>query len=119
MNASWVVYGTSLAVGGLVLFGALRAFWRRSDAEHGPEFGPPPPDLRILGRTRIGVGRSLVIVDVDGRRLLLGSTSHHWTALADLGTARTPDTADADGTIELELARAMEAARQRRGGRRS
>jgi flagellar biogenesis protein FliO len=119
MNSSWLVYGTSAAVAALVLFGALRAFWRRPGSPADPQFGDPPPDVQVIGRTRVGIGRSLLVVDVDGRRLLLGSTPHQWTALADLGTARRGASGAMDDAIEIELARAMDASRQRRGGRRS
>jgi flagellar biogenesis protein FliO len=114
-----VVYGTAIAVAALVLYGALRAFWRRPGSAQDPAFGPPPPDINVVGRTRVGIGRSLVLVDVQGRRLLLGSTSRQWTALADLGAARHAADDETDGAIEMELARAIEASRQRRGGRRS
>jgi hypothetical protein len=68
--------------------------------------------------TFLGIGRSLVIVNVDGRRLLLGSTRQQWTALADLGAAREPGAAGVGDAIEIELVRAMEASRLRREGRR-
>jgi hypothetical protein len=127
VNQAFLVYATSLSVAGLVLYGAVRYFWRRpttgtcagADADRDLAYGPPPPEVLVLGRTRIGIGRSLLIVEVEGRRLLLGSTPQHWTALADLGAARRRDVAPADDSIDAELARVMEASRQRRGGRRS
>jgi flagellar biogenesis protein FliO len=114
------VYATSLAVAALVLYGAIRYFWRRpsSPAPDGASYGPPPPEVLVLGRTRVGVGRSLLIVEVEGRRLLLGSTPQHWTPLADLGAARFRADEGAPDAIEAELARAVEASRQRRQGRR-
>jgi hypothetical protein len=125
MNQAILVYATSLAVAGLVLYGAVRYFWRRPapgapiDPAYDPAFGPPPPEAVVLGRTRIGVGRSLLIVEVEGRRLLLGSTPQHWSALADLGTAHRRAGLEQPDSIDAELARAVEASRQRRGGRRS
>ena len=68
MNQAVVVYGIAAAVAALVLYGALRAFWRRPGSAQEPAFGPPPPDISVVGRTRIGIGRSLVLVDVQGRR---------------------------------------------------
>jgi flagellar biogenesis protein FliO len=121
VSSEFLAYATSLSVAALVLYGAVRYFWRRParDIEGEPAFGPPPPEVLVLGRTRIGVGRSLLVVEVGGRRLLLGSTSQHWTALADLGAARLRDGGGLDESIDAELARAVEASRQRRGGRRS
>jgi len=125
MNQAILVYATSLAVAGLVLYGAVRYFWRRPapgallDPALDPAFGPPPPEVMVLGRTRVGVGRSLLIVEVEGRRLLLGSTPHHWSALADLGATRLRDDLERAGSIDTELSRAVEASRLRRGGRRS
>lgn len=119
MTAPFLVYVIALAVAGLILFGAFRYFWRRP-AGDGTEFGPPPPEVTVIGRTRIGIGRSLFIVEVEGRRLLLGSTTHSWTALADLGAARMRDEENVSlDSIDVELTRAVEASRQRRGGRRS
>lgn len=119
MNQVFFVYATSLAVAALVLYGAVRYFWRRPAPGTETSYGPPPPEVLVLGRTRVGVGRSLLIVEVEGRRLLLGSTTHNWTSLADLGAARFHDGGDSPDSIEAELSRAVEASRQRRGGRRS
>ena len=74
----------------------------------------PGDELRVVTRTRVGVGRTLVLVEVDGRRLLLGSTRDQWCALADLGTARSTDPDDVFEGIEEELLRASEAGRIRR-----
>ena len=119
MNQAVFVYATSLSVAALVFYGAVRYFWRRPTVENESSFGAPPPEVLVLGRTRIGVGRSLLIVEVEGRRLLLGSTTHHWTPIADLGVARDRDHDGSADSIEAELSRAVEASRQRRGGRRS
>ena len=119
MNQAVFVYATSLSVGAVVLYGAVRYFWRRPSAHAETSFGPPSPEVVVLGRTRVGVGRSLFIVEVEGRRLLLGSTSHQWTPIADLGHARYSDGDGSPDAIEAELSRAVEASRLRRGGRRS
>ena len=115
----FLIYATALGVAGSVLYGAFRYFWRRPSnaTTRGTSFGPPPPEVQVLGQTRIGIGRSLFIVEVEGRRLLLGSTTRHWTALADLGAAHRSDDEPVDA-IDAELQRALEVSRQRRGGRR-
>lgn len=118
MTQTLLVYGIAIAVAVLVLIGAARAMGRRFDDATNPSMGLSPSDLQIVGRTRVGIGRSLVIVDVDGRRLLLGSTRQQWTALADLGAARERGAAHPQDTIEIELVRALEASRHRREGRR-
>ena len=118
MSQAIFVYATSLAVAAFVFYGAVRYFWRRPSGDAGTSFGPPPPEVVVLGRTRVGIGRSLLIVEVEGRRLLLGSTAHRWTPIADLGLARQQGAESADA-IEAELSRAVEASRLRRGGRRS
>lgn len=119
MNQAIFVYATAFAVAAFVLYGAVHYFWRRPSTGTEASFGSPAPEVLVLGRTRVGVGRSLLIVEVEGRRLLLGSTAHHWTSLADLGAARHHDAGDAHGAIEAELSRAVEASRHRRGGRKS
>jgi flagellar biogenesis protein FliO len=112
------VYGTAFAVATLVLYGAIRFFSRGSVPDGEPAFGPPPTEIQVLTRTRVGIGRSLVVVEVEGRRLLLGSTRQSWAALADLGAARSDAPFGPADSIEAELARAVEASRQRRGGRK-
>ena len=134
------VYTIAAAVAATTLFGAIRLLDRRqrraidgteadapvsgSDAPD-PRTGAPAsradastPSLAVLARKRVGVGRTLVVVDVEGRRLLLGSTKGAWTALADLGRAApTPQGPEAADAIEAELNRALNASRFRRGGR--
>jgi flagellar biogenesis protein FliO len=120
MTPSILVYGTAIAVVALVLYGVVQVVGRRLD-DAASRTGSDAPELNVIVRTRVGIGRSLVVVDVEGRRLLLGSTRQQWTALADLGEAgeRLVRDGDSDDAIETELARAIEASRQRRGGRRS
>ncbi len=119
MNAS-LVYGIAAAVASATLFGAIRLFGRRPSAaeETEADAGTPLPSLQVLTRKRVGLGRSLVIVDADGRMLLLGSTRGQWTALADLGRTRrrrAGDAGDAGDPIDAELDRALNASRIRRG----
>ncbi len=73
------------------------------------------PALRVVARTRVGVGRTLVLVEVDGRRLLLGSTKEEWCALVDLGSAEPIPSDDFFEGIEEELLRASGSTRPRRG----
>ena len=101
-----VIYATAAAVAAALLIGwfALRPRERRENGE----------GLRVVTRTRVGAGRALVLVEVDGRRLLLGSTQEEWSALADLGRARPSESDDVFEGIEEELLRASESARHRR-----
>lgn len=117
MNSIFVT-GTAVAVAATLLFGAARWLWRRS-ASSEPRFGLPDPDVHVLSRTRVGIGRTLVIVEVEGRRLLLGSTRAQWCALADLGTAKSRAEEEALDGIDAELARAVQATRYRRGWKHS
>jgi flagellar biogenesis protein FliO len=110
MSFPWI-YATAFAVSGAVLYGATRVLSARPK-------GSPNPDeaeLRVVTRTRVGIGRTLVLVEVDGRRILLGSTKEQWSALADLGRAGATDPDEAVyATIEEELKRASQSARHRR-----
>lgn len=108
MSLPWI-YATAFAVSAAVVFGALRILGRPKGSA-----GVDDQGLRIVTRTRVGVGRSLVLVEVQGRRLLLGSTREQWCALADLGRARSSEADDAFAEIEAELTRASESARHRR-----
>ena len=116
-----LVYAISAACAAAVLFGALRLFGRRptpaveTEADAGPRAHTPAPTLQVLTRKRVGLGRSLVIVDADGRMLLLGSTREQWTALADLGRTRRARAAGDVDPIDAELDRALNASRIRRG----
>jgi hypothetical protein len=59
-----------------------------------------------------------VLVQFEGRRILLGLTRGQWTALADLGRTVHPGQEPAS-TIDAELSRALNADRLRRGRRSS
>ena len=73
----------------------------------------------MLTRTPMGRGRQLVVVEVEGRRLLLGSTRSQWCALADLGRGATRQEQEAFDSIESELARAVNASRYPKGRKHS
>jgi flagellar biogenesis protein FliO len=104
--SSLVIYATAAGAALALLIGWLAL---RPRSEHSSSAG-----LRVVTRTRVGVGRALVLVEVDGRRLLLGSTREEWSALADLGRARPIESDDVFEGIEEELLRASESARHRR-----
>lgn len=115
MSMPWI-YATAFAVSAAVLYGATRVLTARPKGSPEPGAAEDEASLRVVTRTRVGIGRTLVLVEVDGRRLLLGSTKDQWSALADLGSAHAPQSEEAiyDG-IEQELLRASEsAARHRR-----
>jgi flagellar biogenesis protein FliO len=105
----YLIYATAVCAATAVLFGWI-AFRPRTRGGRSDEDG-----LRVVTRTRVGVGRTLVLVEVAGRRLLLGSTRRQWCALADLGSANPEDPDHVFQEIEDELLRASEsAARHRR-----
>jgi flagellar biogenesis protein FliO len=108
---SVIVYATAFGAAAALLFGAIWCFGRRSaGAEEARRDGEP--DLRVLSRTRVGIGRTLVIVQVEGRRLLLGSTRAQWCAIADLGRAPEGNEEPVD-EIDAALAHAANAKRFR------
>ena len=115
--SSILIYVTAVAVAVVSLYGIGRAFGRRPEEED-PTFGPPP-ELRVLTRTSMGRGRQLVVVEVEGRRLLLGSTRSQWCALADLGRGSAQQEQEAFDSIDSELARAVNATRYRKGWKHS
>ena len=107
---SALVYVAAFGSAAAVLCGAIWCFGRQPKA--GAARAAREPNLLVLSRTRVGIGRTLVLVEVEGRRLLLGSTRGQWCALADLGRAdaASPDPFD---QINAELARAALSARSR------
>jgi len=109
MSMPWI-YGTAFAVSAAVLYGAIRLLSRPKESVCGPT---EDEALRVVTRTRVGIGRTLVLVEVDGRRILLGSARGQWSALADLGKTQDPEEAVYE-EIENELTRASESARRRR-----
>ena len=117
MNST-LVYVIATAVAAVTLYGIGRVFSRRAAGEDDAAL-EPPPEIRVLTRARIGRGRNLVVVEVEGRRLLLGSTHKEWTALADLGTASGKQGDDPFAPFDAELARAMHATRYRKGWKHS
>jgi len=120
------LYVAAIAIAGVTLYGLARVFPRSADIELLPtplddgESKPAGPnEVRVVGVTRVGRGQSLVLVEIGGRRILLGSTREQWCALADLGVTPAPGDANPFGSIEAELARAIRASRDRRGWKRS
>ena len=115
MSATFT-YAVALAVAFAVMYGIARALNRRMPEEEDVSFGPPA-EIRVISRATLGRGRNLVIVEVEGRRLLLGSTRSEWTALADLGRTHTDvsQTHDPFAPLDAELARAIQSTRSRRG----
>lgn len=111
-----LVYGVAVAVAAAALFGAIRLFGRRRTAGEWTEADAGSPRLLVIERKRVESGRTLVIVEAEGRRFLLGSTRETWTALADLGSAIGARGGDSGDLIEEELKRALGANRFRRGG---
>lgn len=116
----------AIAIAGVTLYGLTRFISTRSEIELLPtslDDGESKPagtdEVRVVGVTRVGRGQSLVLVEIGGRRLLLGSTRAQWSALADLGVTPAPGDSNPFGPIEAELARAMRASRDRRGWKRS
>lgn len=114
MSATFT-YAVALAVVFAVMYGIARTLNRRLPEED-VSFGPPA-EIKVLTRATLGRGRNLVIVEVEGRRLLLGSTRSEWTALADLGRVSADDGAANDpfAPLDAELARAIQSTRTRRG----
>jgi flagellar biogenesis protein FliO len=112
-----LVYAIAAAVAAATLFGAIRLFGRRRAADDGTEADAEAPHLRVLEKRRVGLGRTLVVVEAEGRRLLLGSTRDTWTALADLGPSDAGAHGEPGDLIEEELNRALDSRRFRRGGR--
>jgi len=113
-----LIYTIAIAVGAFTLVGATRVFWRRNEHIDGGSM-EVPPEIRVLTRARMGRGRSLVVVEVEGRRILLGSTREQWTALADLGAASLRTEEDPFAPFDAELSRAMHATRYRKGWKHS
>lgn len=112
------IYAVAIAVAVVTVYGVMRASSRRDVTESdGSE--ESPPEIHVLTRTRMGSGRSLVVVEVEGRRLLLGSTRAQWCALADLGPAAAKPTDDLFAPFDGELARAIHATRYRKGWKHS
>jgi flagellar biogenesis protein FliO len=109
MSTPWI-FATAFAASAAVVCGALRLLALRPKGSPAEEEAP----LRVVTRTRVGIGRTLVLVEADGRRFLLGSTRDQWCALADLGRAGAAETEAVMAGIEEELKRASDAARHRR-----
>lgn len=110
-------YAVAAAAAVATLIGAVRLFVHRHPEDEETEADAGVTRLRVLDRKRVGLGRTLVVVEAEGRRLLLGSTLHSWTALADLGPSQEGRPGEVGDVIEEELNRALGVNRFRRGGR--
>lgn len=53
-------------------------------------------DLRVVDRIPLDSRKSLFVLEVEGRRLLLGASDNHVGLVADLGPAQTEDEDDDD-----------------------
>ena len=111
-------YTIAIAVAAVTFYGVARFFGR------GPASGAAldsedaeRPAIRVVSRLRFGRGRELVIVETEGRRMLLGSASGQWSALADLGPSRRGLPEDPLSAFEAELTRVMNPKRFGRGRR--
>ena len=113
-----LIYTIAIAVGAITLVGATRIFSRRGEGSEDVSM-EVPPEIHVLTRARMGRGRTLVVIEVEGRRLLLGSTREQWTALADLGAASLRAEEDPFAPFDAELSRAMQATRYRKGWKHS
>jgi flagellar biogenesis protein FliO len=116
MNSTFL-YAVSIAVSAVTIYGLSRAF--HADRRAGAGSAEDAPEIRVLSKERVARGSTLVIVEVEGRRLLLGVTRGQWTMLADLGAAPAPGDGDLFAPFDAELSRAMTATRYRRGWKRS
>ena len=114
MNPTFA-YAVAVGIAAATLYGIARTLGRRDAESDEVAFGPPC-EIQVLSRTKLGRGRTLVVVEVEGKRLLLGSTASEWTALADLGPAGATVAVSNDpfGPIDAELARAIQASRSKR-----
>jgi flagellar biogenesis protein FliO len=114
-----LIYTIAIAVGAITLIGATRVFSRRNEGADDASMMEVPPEIHVLTRARMGRGRTLVVIEVEGRRILLGSTREQWTALADLGAASLRTEEDPFAPFDAELSRAMHATRYRKGWKHS
>ena len=120
MNSSFV-YAIAALAAASTLYGAIRLFSRRPagvDLKSGDSEESKESRLEVLSRTPVGFGGSLVLVQFEGRRILLGVTRGQWTALADLGRSAS-QSQGSDSAIDAELNRAITADRLRRGRKNS
>ena len=120
MNASFV-YAIAALAAVSTLYGAIRLFSRRpegADPESRDSEDSTESRLTVLSRTQVGFGGSLVLVQFEGRRILLGVTRGQWTALADLGRSASQSQGSISA-IDAELNRAITADRLRRGRKSS
>ena len=56
--------------------------------------GSARTDLRVVDRIPLDSRKSLFVLEVEGRRLLLGASDNHVGLVADLGEAQTKDDDD-------------------------
>jgi hypothetical protein len=111
-------YTIAIVVAAVTFYGVARFFARGPAPDAGLDSEDAEgPSIRVVSRLRFGRGRELVIVETEGRRILLGSTNGQWSALADLGASRQGFPDDPLSAFEAELTRAMNPKRFGRGRR--
>ncbi len=75
-------WGAKLGLVGLAFGGAYLMYRRKAGGAAGQTMGPV---ARVVGRTAIGPRSSVVIIEVDGQRILLGVTPNTISTLTVLG----------------------------------
>jgi flagellar biosynthetic protein FliO len=90
-----------------VLYGVLWAVRRFAGRSHLAHRGPV---IQLVHTTHLGPGRSVHVLGVSDRLILIGATSHQVSLLAELDPMETgpADSGNADGGFERQLRQAVE-----------
>ncbi len=76
---------------------AVVVFWRGRSAS-------PQRTVRVTARAGLARGSSVAVVEVDGRRFLLGAAGNAVNILAELGAAPAADAVEAAGVADEPVA---------------
>lgn len=104
---------TALALGVVVACVLLCGWWV---SRFGARPSPSARQVQVVASTRVGQREKVVVVDVQGRRLVLGVTAQQVTCLCDLEAPSTASDAQPERAARGFALRLVEALKQ--GGQR-
>ncbi|MDP4334618.1 flagellar biosynthetic protein FliO [Curtobacterium sp. A7_M15] len=103
MDTAWIVLRVALSLGVvLALMWVLHRRVSKSGLGAGKTKGRRSASVEVVGRQGIGGKASVVVVDVEGERLVLG-VSEHGVSLLTSGQAPTPELTIVTGPVTLPV----------------
>lgn len=93
--ADWLQYLLSF---GLVIGLLLALLWTLRKLQNGAVLRKPAQRMQLIETLSVGQRQKIVLIQVDGREVLVGITAHHMTALSPWSSNGSADETHAQST---------------------